>query len=131
MLEINKPPMGLIREITVIKLLLVLKSTKIKFFRACVESILLYGAETWTISKDLEKRLNGTFTRLLMRAQNLSWKNHPTKAKIYGELPPISRTVAQRRARIAGHCFRAKDQAISYLQLWTLPCPGRGNRPLT
>ena len=29
------------------------KSTKIKFFRACVESILLYGAEMWAISKEL------------------------------------------------------------------------------
>ena len=43
------------------------KSTKIKFFRACDENILLYGAETWTISKELEKRLDGTYTRLLMQ----------------------------------------------------------------
>ena len=61
---------------------------------------------------------------------NLSWKNHPTKVEIYGELPPISKTVAQRRARFAGHCFRAKDQVISDLLLWRLPCPRRRNRPL-
>ena len=63
--------------------------------------------------KELEKRLDGTYTRLLMRVQNMSWKNHPTKAEIYGEIPPISVTVAQRRARFAGHCLRAKDQMIS------------------
>ena len=34
-----------------IRQLFIAKFTKIKFFRACVESILLYGAETWTISK--------------------------------------------------------------------------------
>ena len=63
--------------------------------------------------------------------QNLSWKNHPTKAEIYGELPPISKTVAQRRTRFVGHYFRAKDQVISDLLLWRLPCSRRGNRPLT
>ena len=54
---------------------------KVKFFRACVEPVLLYGSETWTVKKDFEKRLNGCYTRLLMRAQNLSWKTHPTKGK--------------------------------------------------
>ena len=102
------------------------KSTKIKFFRACVER-----AEMRTTSKELEKRLDGTYTRLLMPSQNLSWKNHPTKTKIYGEFPPISKTVAQRRARFAGHCFRAKDQVIFNLLLLRLPCPRWGNRPLT
>ena len=61
-----------------------------------------------------------------MRAQNLSWKNNPTKAEIYGELPPISKTVARRRAKFAGHCFRANDQVISDLLLWRLPCPSQG-----
>ena len=84
-----------------------------------------------TINKELEKRLDGTYIRLLLRAQNLSWKNNPTKAEIYGELPPISKPVAQRRARFADHCFRAKDQVISYLLVWRLPYPRRGNRPLT
>ena len=59
------------------------------------------------------KCLDGTYTRLLVWAQNLSWKSHPTKAEIIGEPPPISKTVAERRARFAGLCFRAKDQLIS------------------
>ena len=47
------------------------KDTKLAFFRASVESVLLYGAETWTMKKDLEKRLDGVYTRIL-KAQNLS-----------------------------------------------------------
>ena len=66
-----------------------------------------------------------------MRAQTFSWKKHPTKARIYRKLPTISKTVAQRRARFTGHCFRAKDQVVSDLLLWILPCPRRGNRPVT
>lgn len=105
------------------------RSTKLSFFRACVESILLYGSETWTMKKDLQDRLDGTYTRLLMRVQNISWREHKTKAQIYGDIPPISVTVAQRRARFAGHCYRAKDQVVSDIICWRLPCPNRGRRP--
>ena len=72
---------------------------KIKIFKAVVEPILLYGSETWTLSKKLEKRLDGTYTRLLMRVQNISWKTHPTKHLIYTNLPPVSRLVQARRVR--------------------------------
>ena len=60
---------------------------KIKFFKALVEPILLYGSETWIFSKKLDKHLDGTYTRLLMRVQNISWKTHPTKPLIYTNLP--------------------------------------------
>ncbi|KAL5255629.1 hypothetical protein ACHWQZ_G011010 [Mnemiopsis leidyi] len=29
---------------------------KVKFFKACVEPVLLYGSETWTLNKQFEKR---------------------------------------------------------------------------
>ena len=101
-------------------------SIKVSFFRACVESILLYGAETWTMKKELQDRLYGTYTRLLMCVKNISWKTHPTKEQIYGDLPPITTTVARRRAIFAGHCYRAKDQVISDILLWRLPQASRG-----
>ena len=104
--------------------------TKISFFRACVESILLYGSETWTMKAELKQRLDGTYTRLLMKVKNLNWRNHPNKALIYGELPPISTTLAQRRSMFAGHCFRAKDQVVSDVLLWRLPQANRGARKL-
>ena len=56
---------------------------KVNIFRSLIEPILLYGSETWTFSKKAEKRLDGCYTRLLMRAKNLSWKRHPTKSHIW------------------------------------------------
>jgi hypothetical protein len=106
------------------------RKTKLAFFRACIESILLYGSETWTMKKDLQTRLDGTYTRLLMRVQNISWREHKTKAEIYGDIPPISAILTQRRARFAGHCYRAKDQIISDVICMRLPCTSRGRRPL-
>ena len=49
--------------------------------------------KTWTLSKKIEKRLDGTYTRLLVRVQNISWKTHPIKALIYNNVPPVSRLV--------------------------------------
>ncbi len=92
---------------------------KIRIFRATIEPILLYGSETWTLSKQMEKRLDGTYTRLLMRAQNLSWKRHPSISQIYGNLPRVSTLVKSRRLQFAGHCYRAESEIASSLLLWT------------
>ena len=94
------------------------KEFKVKIFRATVEPILLYGSETWTLYKKMEKRLDGTYTRLLMKAQNLSWKHHPSLSQIYGNLPRVSSLIQSRRAQFAGHCLRAENEVISSLLLW-------------
>ena len=99
---------------------------KIKFFRMTVEKILLYGSETWTLSRKIEQRLDGTYTCLLMRAKNLSWKAHPTKKQIYGKLLPPSTLLRARRAQFAGHCLRADKEVISSLLLWSPRNRGRG-----
>ena len=35
------------------------------FFRAIVESVLLYRSSAWTLTKSLENKLNGTYSRML------------------------------------------------------------------
>ena len=104
---------------------------KINLFKTCVESILLYGSETWTMSKQLEKRLYGTYTRFVMGLQNINWKQHFTLEKIYGNLPKVSDVVRMRRNRFTGHCLRAKEQIISVLLFWSLPHQKRGRKPLS
>ena len=55
---------------------------KRSFFRATVESVLMYGATAWTLTKTLEARLDGTYTRMLRAVLNISWRRHPTKAQL-------------------------------------------------
>ena len=43
---------------------------KRSFFQAAVASILLYGCTTWTLTKRLEKRLDGNYTRMLRAILN-------------------------------------------------------------
>ena len=50
---------------------------KRSFFQAAVVSILLYGCTTWTLTKRLEKKLDGNYTRMLWAILNKSWWQHP------------------------------------------------------
>ena len=92
---------------------------KRSFFQAAVVSILLYGCTTWTLTKQLEKKLDGNYTRMLRAILNKSWWQHPTKHQLYSHLPPISKTIQVRRTRHAGHCWRSRDELISNVLLWT------------
>ena len=62
-------------------------------FQAAVVSILLYGCTTWTLTKRMEKKLDGNYTRMLWTILNKSWRQHPTKHQLYGHLPTISKTI--------------------------------------
>ena len=97
---------------------------KRSFFQAAVASILLYGCTTWTLTKRLEKKLDGNYTRMLRAILNKSWRQHPTIHQLYGHLPPITKTIQVRRTRHAGHCWRSRDKLISDVLLWT-PTHGR------
>ena len=89
------------------------------FFQAVVVSLLLYGFTTWTLTKRKEKKLDGNYTRMLRAILNNSWRQHPTRHQLYGHLPPITKTNQVRRTRLAGHCWRSKDELISDVLLWT------------
>ena len=97
---------------------------KRSFFQAAVTSILLYGCTTWTLTKRLEKKLDGNYTRMLRAILNKSWRQHPTRHQLYGRLPPITKTIQVRRTRHAGDCWRSRDELISDVLLWT-PTHGR------
>ena len=97
---------------------------KRSFFEAAVVSILLYGCTTWTLTKRLEKKLDGNYTRMLPAILNKSWRQHPTRHQLHGHLPPITKTIQVRRTRHAGHCWRSRDELISDVLLWA-PTYGR------
>ena len=97
---------------------------KRSFFQEAVASILLYGCTTWTLTKQLEKKLDSNYTRNLRAILNKSWRQHPTRHQLYGHLPPITKAIQVRRTKHAGHCWRSRDELISDVLLWT-PTHGR------
>ena len=91
---------------------------KIRLFIATVESVLLYGSETWTLTKQMEKQLDGMYTRMLRMVLNVSWRSHTTNNDLYGELPKLTEKIAERRMRLAGHCIRHQEEVTSNLVMW-------------
>ena len=103
---------------------------KCSFFQAAVVSILLYGCTTWTLTKRLEKKLDGNYTRMLRAILNKSWWQHPTRHQLYGHLLPTMKTIQVRRTRHAGHCWRSKDELVGDVLLWTPTyCQAKIGRP--
>ena len=97
---------------------------KRSFFQAAVVLILLYECTILTLTKRLEKKLDGNYTRMLQAILNKSWWQHPTRHQLYGHLLPITKTIQAIWTRHAGHCWRSKDELISDVLLWT-PTYGR------
>ena len=87
-------------------------------------SILLYGCITWMLTKRLERKIDGSYPRMLPAVLNKSWRQHPTKLQLYGHLLSISKNTQNRWARRTGFCWRSKYEHISGVRLWT-PSHGR------
>ena len=94
------------------------KKIKIRLFTACVESVLLYGSETWTLTNCLTKTIDGCYTRMLRMALSVSWKQKLTNAELYGRLPKVSSKIAERRMKLAGHIHRHPELTANKLLLW-------------
>ena len=98
---------------------------KRSFFQAAVASILLYGCTTWTLTKRLEKKLDGNYTRMLWAILNKSWRQHPTRHQLYGHLPPITKTIQVRRTRHTLLEKQGRTHKWCTLMSHTWPCKSR------
>ena len=63
---------------------------KRSFFQAAVVSILLYGCTAWTLTKRLEKKLDGNYTRMLRPSRKLSKLDEPDMQDTADEARTIS-----------------------------------------
>ena len=95
------------------------RSIQIRVFCTIVEPMLLYGSETWILTKGLEKQLDGCYTHMLRAVQNIHWSDHISNKDLYGSLPKLSEKLNSAEIRFAGHCYRYSEEAVSRLVLWT------------
>ena len=63
---------GAIDKLSVIRKSDMTDKMKRSIFQSAIVSILLYGCTTWTLSKRLEKKLDGNYTRMLRAILNRS-----------------------------------------------------------
>ena len=102
-------------------------SLKLQLFRATVESVLLYGSSTWPLTETEERKLDQTYTRMLRKVHNVTWKDKVTNKELYGDMVKISSLIRRRRLQLAGHSFRDQTSPAHHLVTWS-PKHGRKAR---
>ena len=103
------------------------RNLKVRFFQATVESVIIVRCGKLTLTRTLEKRLDGAYTRMLRAALDISWTKHITNIELYGNLPKITDTLKERRLRFIGHVWRKTDETAQKLLLWE-PTQGKRKR---
>jgi len=51
------------------------RTLKIRLLTSTVEAVLLYGCETWSLSKKQEQELDGCYTRMPRKALYIGWRD--------------------------------------------------------
>uniref|UniRef100_A0A1I8HQB4 Protein krueppel n=1 Tax=Macrostomum lignano TaxID=282301 RepID=A0A1I8HQB4_9PLAT len=97
--------------------------------RFCSETVLLYNAETWTLTESLEQQVDAAHAGLLHAAFKISYER-VTNAALYcrAGLVRLSDLLRRRRLQLAGHIIRAESycpQPVQEVLLLTLQAPYR------
>ena len=91
--------------------------------RSFVISILLNGCETWTLTAELEKKIQATEMRCFRRLLGISYRDHVTNEEVrnrirraIGPCEDLLTTVKKRKLRWYGHITRSTGLAKMILQ---------------
>ena len=78
--------------------------------KAYIWSVLLYGCECWTLTTDLERRLEATEIWFIRRILKISWKDKKSNEEVMnisGYKRSLMKTIRKRQMKFFGHMIRA------------------------
>jgi hypothetical protein len=94
-------------------------SLRARLFKAVVETVLLYNAESWTMTDALERQLDAAQSCLLRASFRIHHASNPISTKALYErvgLRPASTLLKERRLKMIGHVLRARSYRPEPLQ---------------
>ena len=97
-------------------------SSKIRLMRSLVNSVFLYACETWTLTAELEKRVQVLEMRCFGRLLSISYKNHITNEEVRNQIEQASgpyedlSTIKRHKLIWFGHVIRGGELAKTVLQ---------------
>ena len=97
-------------------------SSKIQLMRSLVTSIFLYACESWTLTAELQRRIQAMEMRCYRKILHISYKDHATYeevcAKIQQAIEPHEdlAIVKRRKVKSCGHISCSSDLAKTILQ---------------
>ncbi|KAL1446308.1 hypothetical protein WDU94_012325 [Cyamophila willieti] len=93
--------------------------TKTRFLKCYIFSILLYGAESWTLNESLTKKLEAFEMWLYRRMLRISWTEHVTNVEVLRQMKKsreLMNIIKTRKLNYLGHIMR-NESKYSLLQL--------------
>ena len=106
--------------------------TKVRIFKSNVLSTLLYGSESWKVTKTINQKLDAFQNRCLRRILNVFWPNIITNEVLHRatSTKPISLEIKKRRWKWLGHVLRMQSSALPKVALrWTGDGKRKRGRP--
>ncbi|WP_419627766.1 hypothetical protein, partial [Thiolapillus sp.] len=97
-------------------------SSKIRLMRSIVTSIFLYACESWTLTAELQRRIQAMEMRCYRKILHNSYKDHVTNEEVLAKIqqaigPHEDLTIVKRRKlRWYGHVSRSSGLAKTILQ---------------
>ena len=110
------------------------RRTKIRLFKTLVRPVLLYGCETWKITKADERRLNSFQCQCLRRILRIRWQQRISNNRVVemADINNISCEIWRRRWYWLGHILRKEDENDCLTALgWTPEGRRARGRPKT
>ena len=85
--------------------------TKLKFLRSLIFPIATYGSETWSVSKEAEKKINAFEFKCYRKILRILWTAKRTNASIlnhFGNIPEhwLQNTIVRQKMKFFGHIKR-------------------------
>ena len=106
--------------------------TKLRLFKSNVMTTLLYGAESWKMTKTLSHKLEVFQRKCLRRILRIFWPNVINNDDLYERTHtrPIEEEIRKRRWRWIGHVLRRPSDAIPRVAIrWTPAGKRKRGRP--
>ena len=98
-------------------------ASKVKLMRTLILSTFLYACESWTLTAEIERRIQALKMRCYRRLLNISYKDHVTNEEVrnriqnaIGVQDDLLTVVKKRKLRWYGHISRSSGMAKTILQ---------------
>ena len=108
---------------------------KVRLYVSLVLAVLLYGAETWPMTKVTTRKLEAAHHRWLRKILRITWRDKVTNEKIreLTQQEKLEDIIRERRLRWTGHVMRMEQNRIAKEAVNWVPALGkrRPGRPRT
>ena len=98
-------------------------ASKVKLMRTLILSTFLYACESWTLTAEIERRIQALEMRCYRRLLNISYKDHVTNEEVRSRIQnaigvhdDLLTMVKKRKLRWYGHISRSSGMAKTILQ---------------